>query len=106
VAEHLPILEYIFIHEIFLEKSHGRGFFGHTYGEELCSGDMAPAPLKMIVFTLFITPWLPVEISLYEYLSEKEAPYPDFEKGSFPSAVHPFPGFCALTGHSQFPSIR
>jgi hypothetical protein len=62
MAEHLPILEYILIHEVFLEKSHGRVFFGHVCSGRSCSGDIAPALLKLIVFSLFITPLLPVEI--------------------------------------------
>jgi hypothetical protein len=57
----------------------------------------------MIVFTLFITPWLPVEIPLYEYLSEKEAPYPDFEEGSFPSADYPLLGFLRPAGAIAVP---
>jgi len=73
VAEHLPILEDVLVDEIFLEKSHGRVFFGHICSGRGCSGDMGPAPLKLIVFSLFITPRLPVEILLYMYIFTKEA---------------------------------
>jgi hypothetical protein len=29
--------------------------------QKLCSGDMVPSPLKLSVFSLFITPRVPVE---------------------------------------------
>jgi hypothetical protein len=72
---------------------------------ELCSGDMVPAPLKLSVFTLFITPLLPVEILLYRNFFPKEAGILDFPGGGTPHGFPPFPqGFS--TGNRNFPALR